>query len=599
MSVQESVFTSSSGARRTLIPPMLGLTFSSVMFTLTMHGGAAAPVVSPAPASVLDRAALVLASLCVAALAIAAGRRKTRFPKSVVSLTCFLSIHLAGIASLVISFFDVTGTEVSGVILVLLEAVALAGSALLGFFWLRKLRGTASSAVAAIVIAAASFSALASFTLGAVPVLCHTVPFALAFAQFGAVRVSRSLEVPGDPYPAISETYFGTSKQRFSSHGYLVAAALGMCCIALPCGMSFALTADALETSGMLARVGALAVTFAVAAAGMRAITRSPERSLSTAVWTVLAGLLSISAILCAAASHVPGAASAAAFACSSAGTFVLQAFTWYLCAAFISFGTRDPYYYAALTWLATHLLGLAGEFVAALLNAWSPDSLALNVSVLGFFVFVATQVVFAQLLREPARVQGQLQAQEPRPSDTVYEADNDVADILGKSSLSPDVADGGNANGSDDDSSAPSYTEMHSDGTGKREGNGQEAVSAGEGTVREGMARADAEALSGASNSVVNSVLAIAPESEVALPSVTPDVHIATSIIGMGQRFGLTGREIEVLTLYALGHTQARVSEELHLSTNTVHTHIKRIYDKTNLHSRQEILDYIAEYGG
>ena len=76
-------------------------------------------------------------------------------------------------------------------------------------------------------------------------------------------------------------------------------------------------------------------------------------------------------------------------------------------------------------------------------------------------------------------------------------------------------------------------------------------------------------------------------------------DVHIATSVIAMGQRFGLTGREIEVLTLYALGHTQARVSEELHLSQNTVHTHIKRIYDKCDLHSRQEILDYLNEYGG
>ena len=65
-----------------------------------------------------------------------------------------------------------------------------------------------------------------------------------------------------------------------------------------------------------------------------------------------------------------------------------------------------------------------------------------------------------------------------------------------------------------------------------------------------------------------------------------------------MAQTFGLTGREVEVLTLYTLGHTQARVSEELKLSPNTVHTHIKRIYDKTDLHSRQEILDYIAEYG-
>ena len=93
--------------------------------------------------------------------------------------------------------------------------------------------------------------------------------------------------------------------------------------------------------------------------------------------------------------------------------------------------------------------------------------------------------------------------------------------------------------------------------------------------------------------------VLAISPQAETPLPSKTPDVHIATSVLEIGQRFGLTGREVEVLTLYALGHTQARVSEELQLSTNTVHTHIKRIYEKTDLHSRQEILDYISEYGG
>lgn len=93
--------------------------------------------------------------------------------------------------------------------------------------------------------------------------------------------------------------------------------------------------------------------------------------------------------------------------------------------------------------------------------------------------------------------------------------------------------------------------------------------------------------------------VLAIAPQQQVPMVNQKPDVHIATSVMKMGQRFGLTGREVEVLTLYALGHTQARVSEELQLSTNTVHTHIKRVYEKTDLHSRQEILDYIAEYGG
>ena len=52
------------------------------------------------------------------------------------------------------------------------------------------------------------------------------------------------------------------------------------------------------------------------------------------------------------------------------------------------------------------------------------------------------------------------------------------------------------------------------------------------------------------------------------------------------------------MLALYASGMTQKRVAEELHISQTTAHTHIGRIYTKTGLHSRQEILDYFKQYG-
>ncbi len=60
-------------------------------------------------------------------------------------------------------------------------------------------------------------------------------------------------------------------------------------------------------------------------------------------------------------------------------------------------------------------------------------------------------------------------------------------------------------------------------------------------------------------------------------------------------ERFGLSRREAEVLGLYVLGHTQARIAEELSIMPDTVHAHIKRIYAKCDLHSRQDFLDYIA----
>ncbi len=59
-----------------------------------------------------------------------------------------------------------------------------------------------------------------------------------------------------------------------------------------------------------------------------------------------------------------------------------------------------------------------------------------------------------------------------------------------------------------------------------------------------------------------------------------------------IGEHFLLTSREMDVLTLYALGHTQKKVAEELFITPATAHSHIKRIYSKCGMHSRQEILE-------
>lgn len=68
-------------------------------------------------------------------------------------------------------------------------------------------------------------------------------------------------------------------------------------------------------------------------------------------------------------------------------------------------------------------------------------------------------------------------------------------------------------------------------------------------------------------------------------------------SVSQIGKTFQLSAREQEVLTLFALGYTQKHVAEVLGLSPATVHTHIKRCYEKTNFHSRQEVLSYIHEH--
>lgn len=59
-----------------------------------------------------------------------------------------------------------------------------------------------------------------------------------------------------------------------------------------------------------------------------------------------------------------------------------------------------------------------------------------------------------------------------------------------------------------------------------------------------------------------------------------------------MAHAHGLTKREAEVLILLAKGRDLPYISEELFISKNTVRTHMKGIYRKLGIHSKQELLD-------
>lgn len=61
-------------------------------------------------------------------------------------------------------------------------------------------------------------------------------------------------------------------------------------------------------------------------------------------------------------------------------------------------------------------------------------------------------------------------------------------------------------------------------------------------------------------------------------------------------ERFGLTEREIEVARLLASGNSQKKISDVLGISIGTVQSHVKGIYRKFDVHSRQEFIDALHE---
>ncbi|WP_055590497.1 response regulator [Peterkaempfera griseoplana] len=59
-----------------------------------------------------------------------------------------------------------------------------------------------------------------------------------------------------------------------------------------------------------------------------------------------------------------------------------------------------------------------------------------------------------------------------------------------------------------------------------------------------------------------------------------------------------LTGREVEVLSLLAVGHTNQEIARRLYVSVRTVETHRARIRDKLHIRTRAELITAARERG-
>ena len=59
---------------------------------------------------------------------------------------------------------------------------------------------------------------------------------------------------------------------------------------------------------------------------------------------------------------------------------------------------------------------------------------------------------------------------------------------------------------------------------------------------------------------------------------------------------YGLSAREKDVLAYLLMGRTLQSIGNETFLSYNTVKTHVSHIYQKTGVHSRDELIDLLDE---
>ncbi len=67
---------------------------------------------------------------------------------------------------------------------------------------------------------------------------------------------------------------------------------------------------------------------------------------------------------------------------------------------------------------------------------------------------------------------------------------------------------------------------------------------------------------------------------------------------VPVGPPDGLSGRELEVLRLIALGHTNAEIADALYVSVRTVETHRAHIQQKLRVSTRSELVRYALDHG-
>lgn len=74
--------------------------------------------------------------------------------------------------------------------------------------------------------------------------------------------------------------------------------------------------------------------------------------------------------------------------------------------------------------------------------------------------------------------------------------------------------------------------------------------------------------------------------------------VPFSQRIEALAFEYHLSRREADVFGLIARGRSIPYVAGALAISENTVRSHVRRIYDKFGVHSKQELLDLVEGLG-
>jgi len=374
-------------------------------------------------------------------------------------------------------------------------------------YWLRRIRGSSTTTAVVLLFSAFALSELAIYACSLAPnPWDNVVAVGMTAAQVLLIRLarknSRAFELAT---PTQASDYFGFMEDNISNSSFLAITGLGVGFMSVVIGILRGFPSGIPIDFTPFTRVAYMLLAIVVSGTLVVLVLRGHKRLMTVNIWIVMQALACLSIL---AYAIWPGNLENGAVFATTLNALMV-AFDWYVIVAFMSYGWRDPYYYAiggfTVFLLPRALARMAEESLAA-----AGMGSMMTMALMAGGIVISTQFVLLQLLR--IHEQGSSRKPDDRQNDGF------ITRVMGL------------------DTRADSFSGLRM-------------------------------------------------------------ISMQHNTREMGKRFLLSDREVEVLTLYAMGYTQQRVADELFISPGTVHAHIKRIYGKTGLHSRQAILDYLEEY--
>lgn len=560
-----------------LIPSILGLCFARAGLIVAGYGS-----YTHTDEGIFTDGAMLVALAIMSVILVVIGTRKIRLKKRTTNRIMRTCVVLETLCVLALPLVHLAGGFSPKVHFWLCVAVTFFGSFAI-FYWLRRARGCGSTTAVLYVFSALAISEVEIYICSLIGTYGFYFAAALTLLQFPCMLGARKNKLANDIESFTpNDDFFGFATTLLSSKRFLTATATSIGVLSIvdgflrgyPDGMPIAFQPATRVAYGLL--------TIAICVITIAMMMRKRRRVMTVDMFILMELLACIALVLYAAFPSMPDVGAVFTTTLNA----LLVAFAWYIIIAFMSFGWRDPYYYALGGWIVW--LGCRAIARVTLINvqSLSTNDLLIN-AIMGTCVVISTQVALGQFLKVSqieaderhdlhVRRMERLEKQLERAQANV-EALTILKDNTGGYSECGACANAAPAG-------AVSANPLQCAGIAPAESVEQD----------EGMDESSAAQPDSTHGMRLVRLMGLDEGDSIA------DIRKATmrsNAEQMGKQFLLSDREIEVLAFYALGWTQKRVAEELYISPSTAHAHIKRIYAKTGLHSRQEILDFMDRY--